>query len=141
MRLTNLCFFAIMQVPMAVHAGLFGASSYEECVLENIKNAQTDVAVNTVHEMCRAKFSKQKSSKENGIKICKLYWNGWELKVEDKIFEHNKFTVYMFAMNDVKNLEITLPNEMFENTSNKEKAAEVFLNKRIYEVKRLCSFK
>ena len=141
MKFTNLCFFVIMQIPMALHAGLFGASSYEECVLENLKNAKTDVAVNTVHAMCSTKFSKEKSSKENGVKICKLYWNGWELKVNDKVMENNKFTIYEFGKNDLKTLEITLPNEMFKNNSNKEKAAEGFYNEHAYEVRRLCSLK
>jgi hypothetical protein len=38
------------------HAGLFGPSNYEECVLENVKTAQTNRAVSVVMRMCQDKF-------------------------------------------------------------------------------------
>ena len=38
------------------HAGLFGPSNYEECVLENVKTAQTDRAVSVVIMTCLDKF-------------------------------------------------------------------------------------
>ena len=38
------------------HAGLFGPSNYEECVLENVKTAQTDRAVSVVVMTCLDKF-------------------------------------------------------------------------------------
>ena len=41
------------------HAGLFGPSNYEECVLENVKTAQTDRAVSAVMLMCQDKFPKK----------------------------------------------------------------------------------
>jgi hypothetical protein len=41
------------------HAGLFGPSNYEECVLENVKTAQTDRAVSVVMGMCLDKFPKK----------------------------------------------------------------------------------
>jgi hypothetical protein len=39
-----------------VHAGWFGPSTYEECVLAHIKDARTNVAVSAVAKMCRAQF-------------------------------------------------------------------------------------
>ena len=83
-----------------VYAGIFGATSYEECVLDNIKNAQTNDAVNTVHAMCSAKFSKDKNAKDEGVKICKLYWNGWELKSLDKTLE--KINLLHLTLRDMK---------------------------------------
>ena len=44
------------------HAGLFGPSNYEECVLENVKTAQTDRAVSAVMLMCQDKFLKIKKA-------------------------------------------------------------------------------
>ena len=38
------------------HAGLFGPSNYEECVLENVKTAQTKESVGVVVMMCQDKF-------------------------------------------------------------------------------------
>ena len=38
------------------HAGLFGPSNYEECVLENVKTAQTDRAVTAVRQTCQSMF-------------------------------------------------------------------------------------
>lgn len=121
-------------------AGLFGATTYEECVLDNIKNAQTNDAVNTVHAMCSAKFSKDKNAKEEGVKICKLYWNGWELKSLDKPLEKNKFFTFDIARYEVKALEISLPKEMV-NTPKREDFGTKFFNEHINEVMRLCSFK
>ena len=81
-------------MPASVDAALFGPSTYEECVLENLKNAKTNDAVVTVHAMCKAKFQKEKSSKDAGIKICKLYWNGWDLVLGDKSNDKNKFILW-----------------------------------------------
>ena len=38
------------------HAGLFGPSNYEECVLENVKTAQTKESVQVVIMTCLDKF-------------------------------------------------------------------------------------
>lgn len=37
-------------------AGLFGPSNYDDCVLEGVKNAKTDAAVNAVRSACYNKF-------------------------------------------------------------------------------------
>ena len=73
------------------HAGLFGPSNYEECVLENVKTAQTKESVGVVVMMCQDKFPEKvipvlpKLSK--GIKadlVCttKLSPNPWNLSVD-----------------------------------------------------------
>lgn len=38
------------------HAGLFGPSNFDDCVLEGVKNAKTDTAVNAVMMACANKF-------------------------------------------------------------------------------------
>ena len=54
------------------HAGLLGPSNYEDCVLENLKNAKTDLAVQTVYAMCSEKYQ----SSEKTIEDCSVTWNG-----------------------------------------------------------------
>lgn len=54
------------------HAGLLGPSNYEDCVLENLKNAKTDLAVRTVYGICREKYQNSKKT----IEDCSVTWNG-----------------------------------------------------------------
>jgi len=50
--------FLVLLVPFETSvAGLFGPSTYEDCVLDGIKTAKTKEAVATVHSMCRRKFN------------------------------------------------------------------------------------
>lgn len=44
------------------HAGLFGPSNYDDCVLENLKTAKTESAVASVHMACRNKFPEKKKN-------------------------------------------------------------------------------
>jgi len=43
-------------------AGIFGPSNFEECVLENLKNAKNELAVRAVYAMCGDKFDKPSKS-------------------------------------------------------------------------------
>ena len=94
------------------HAGLFGPSNYEECVLENVKTAQTDRAVSAVMLMCQEKFPEKvipvlpKLSK--GIKsdlVCtSIHWQEpWNLSV------------------DVRNKKVVLRKKSYGNITHKTK--------------------
>ena len=60
------------------NGGLLGPSNYEDCVLENIKDAKTELGIQTVYMMCREKFSEKntKKNKEEIPQTCLLFWNG-----------------------------------------------------------------
>jgi hypothetical protein len=38
------------------YAGVFGPSTYDECILENMKGTSSDLAARYVHHACREKF-------------------------------------------------------------------------------------
>lgn len=42
--------------PMITNAGFFGPSSYEECILENMKDVKSDQAAREIQRACRNKF-------------------------------------------------------------------------------------
>lgn len=50
----------LLAVPISVQGGIFGPSSYEDCVLEGLKTAKTENAVSSLHYVCRKKFPEQK---------------------------------------------------------------------------------
>lgn len=58
----NLFFVAFMFVANHATAGIFGPSNFEECVLENLKNAKNEMAVRAVYAMCGDKFNKSSKS-------------------------------------------------------------------------------
>lgn len=45
-------------------AGIFGPSNYEDCVLEGVKSAKTNQAVNAIVAMCSSKFSSSNAKPE-----------------------------------------------------------------------------
>jgi len=42
--------------PVLAIAGLFGPSSYDDCILEGVKSARTNTAVGMVYQACQSKF-------------------------------------------------------------------------------------
>ena len=56
---------AIILTPSYVFAGWFGPSTYEECVLENIKEIKNDTAAKLLAKVCREKFPEKISPKLN----------------------------------------------------------------------------
>lgn len=59
-------FLFFLSLTASANAGLFGPSTYEECVLENMKGVSSDVAADAVKRACRSKYSK-KSNSQNYI--------------------------------------------------------------------------
>ncbi len=72
------------------------------------------------------------------IKICQLYWNGWDLVQGDKSNEKPEFITFSFSRYDLKTLEISFPNDMVGD-ANKQEFGENFLNQRLDLVMKLCS--
>ena len=54
MRKVALVILILLASP--VHAGIFGPSTYEECILENMKGVQSDVAARQIARACRQQF-------------------------------------------------------------------------------------
>jgi nitrogen fixation protein FixH len=54
MRIVAVSIFVLLAT--TAHAGLFGPSTYEECILENMKNAQSDRAALMIAAACRKQF-------------------------------------------------------------------------------------
>jgi len=57
-------------------AGILGPSNYDDCILDGVKSARTDLAVRAVYQSCRNKFPD--SSNSNIIKNCSVVWTGRE---------------------------------------------------------------
>jgi len=69
--------FVLLNSPS--HAGIFGPSNYEDCVIQGLKETKTEAAVNVLLEMCSSKFTKTEQptpKKENIPAKCLLYWDG-----------------------------------------------------------------
>ena len=51
-----LVLWAFLFVPMRATAGWFGASNYDECILESMKGVTSDAAAGLIHRACLAKY-------------------------------------------------------------------------------------
>ena len=93
------------------NAGLLGASTFEECLLDNLKNAKTSEAVNAMTAACSMKFNKPvESAKSSGLKICKIYWDGWKFVLGGK--PNKDYNVYRHSFQGADALEISIPSGM-----------------------------
>jgi hypothetical protein len=54
-------------------AGIFPASNYDDCILDGVKSAKTDLAVRAVYQACRSKFPESEGAK---FKDCSVVWSG-----------------------------------------------------------------
>jgi len=57
----------------SAYAGIFSASNYDDCILDGVKSAKTDLAVRAVYQACRSKFPEYGGGM---IKDCSAVWNG-----------------------------------------------------------------
>lgn len=80
----------------------------------------------------------KKAEPEAVIKICQLYWNGWDLVHGDKSNEKPEFITFSFSRYDLKTLEISFPKDMVGDV-NKQEFGENFVNQRLDLVMRICS--
>ena len=61
--ISTLLFFLFLVTK--VNAGLFGPSSYEECIIEGMKGVQSDYAAREVRKACRKSFPAEDKVDEN----------------------------------------------------------------------------
>lgn len=134
------------------YAGLFGPSSYEECLLENLKGVNNDSAVFLVKKSCEEKFSNKNENtyqKPKLHELCYVYWNGRGfLKGNTK--ENEDFSKYKFAFLGVETIVVALPKNMAKELavdtfadegrgiSNDTKFGAFLLNGHWKKIKGLC---
>lgn len=71
-KIFKISFLLGMFIANQATAGIFGPSNFEECVLENLKNAKNELAVQAVYSACGDKFNKpSKPSKEKAEHVNK----------------------------------------------------------------------
>ena len=131
------------------YAGLLGPSTYEECLLDNVKNAKTNEAVSAVIAACALKFqNKDKKSTSPSVKICKLYWDGWKFAEGER--PNNDYIVQKISYLGALSLELSMPRSMVEYLEiEKSKDKEVdsttkfgrFFGEHYPRIKNLCAFK
>jgi hypothetical protein len=110
------------------HAGLFGPSNYEECVLENVKTAQTDRAVTAVRQTCQSMFPetlKVEPPRKDGEK-CYVYWDGNKFQLDTSSSQRkdkSKFSEYEISRWGVPLIISRIPKTMtdyfLQNLQNK----------------------
>ena len=131
-------------------AGIFGPSSYEDCLLDNLKEAKTSEAVQAMRQACALKFpaKPEQHQKPTGLKICKLYWDGWKLAVGGK--PNSEYNVYAHSFQGADALEISIPKPMatYLEVDNDAKMPELSLKSKYGKffadnyssIKSLCAF-
>ena len=123
---------------------LFEPKTYEECLLENIKNANNTQAVAAVALACRNKFKNNQTKSVEGIKKCQLYWDGWKL-VAGNNFPAGSFIIYDIDKDGVAVIELGLPKSMadeFKKRAGGEyKNVENFLNQKTDSIIEICAYK
>lgn len=53
----------ILPVSVSVFAGIFGPSSFEDCILDGVKSAKSQAAVDAIKQACAIKFSDTRETK------------------------------------------------------------------------------
>ncbi|MBU3713084.1 MAG: hypothetical protein FGM21_15015 [Limnohabitans sp.] len=131
------------------YAGLFGPASYEECLLENVKNAKTNDAVNAIALACEMKFpAKVETPKSRSVKVCQIYWDGWKFVEGDR--PNSSYMTLEHTFLGAKALELSIPRamgkylEVEKDTSGpdldyKSKYGK-FFSENYGQIRRLCAF-
>jgi hypothetical protein len=136
--------FQLLCITSAKGLTLFEPKTYEECVLENIKNANNEQAVSAVAQACRNKFKNNQTRSVEGIKKCQLYWDGWKL-VAGNNFPAVGFIIYKIAKDGVAVIDLGLPKSMSDEfkkrAGGEDKNVEDFLNQKADSVMKICAYK
>ena len=124
----------------AAQAGIFGPANYDECILENLKNASTPAAVATMKTACSNKFPNKNSAAPQGVRLCKIFWDGWKFSLGD--MKGNKdFITYSIEKDGVDTVQFSLPRQMekeFNKSGATYKSAEDVFRKNLDAVMLLC---
>ena len=93
-------------------------NSLEDCLLDASK-APTAEGVGVAISACEEKFKKpisdaekivRDSEKSSGLKICKIYWDGWKFVLGGK--PNKDYSVYRHSFQGADALEISIPSGM-----------------------------
>jgi hypothetical protein len=145
-------FLAIVLAVLMGHAnaGLFGPSNYDDCILDGVKQAKTDLAVQAVYQSCRNKFPKAVGSDNKSPKVaepCNVYWTGREFKIGSTSGD-DSFLRFGFDYLGVEVSVISIPKTMAQtlgvesmsigsNATDSKKFRD-FLNKQWTNLAALC---
>ena len=112
---TILAFFIMVFMNQA-HAGLFGPSTYDDCILDGVKEAKTDLAVRAVYQSCRNKFPKDLGSNKSPKldEPCNVYWTGREFKIGSTTGD-DSFVRISREYNGIAVVFMAIPKNMAEN--------------------------
>jgi hypothetical protein len=135
-------FFASLLIMLSSNcdAGLFSPKNYDDCILDGVKSAKTDLAVRAVYESCRSKFPEGKTgAKRSGI--CEIYWDGWKLTSGSK----NKgagYLTYTLEKDNIYTFELGIPGSMADSFKSSplglEQSLLNFVAPRWNEIQKLC---
>jgi hypothetical protein len=122
------------------YAGLFSPKNYDDCILDGVKSAKTDLAVRAVYESCRSKFPEGKSGvKRSGI--CEIYWDGWKLISGSKTKSAGYLT-YTLEKDNIYTFDLGIPVTMADSFKSSSLGLEQsllnFVAPRWNEIQKLC---
>jgi hypothetical protein len=102
--------FIVALFPVVSNAGLFGPSTFEECILDNSKGIASDQAAGMVARACRLKFPESTPSNVSGI--CKVYWDGFKIVRGDK--PNDQYLGMRFEKDGIEKFVLSVPKKMAE---------------------------
>jgi len=105
-----------------------GPKDYDECILENIKNAKNDTAIAAVYMSCSSKFPTKdlpNEAKNSELELCRLYWDGLNVKkISSEPTESNlKFKKISIARYGIPLAEVFVSERFIEDDKSK---AEIY---------------
>lgn len=116
----------ILQNLTIAHAGLFGPSNYEECVLEGLKNTNTNASVQLLNKVCSEKFHRDGQKKI--LTQCSVTWDG-NTFIAGKPDNVNSYTQVTFkGTTDI----------LFLPTSSMDKFTRTFILKESKKILAIC---
>lgn len=98
-------------------AGIFGPATYDDCILDGVKQAKTDLAVRAIYQSCRNKFPKDVDRSNKSPKLdepCNVYWTGREFKIGSTTGD-DSFVRISREYNGVVVVFMAIPKNMAEN--------------------------
>ena len=142
-------FIASLAIAFESKSGLFGPSTFEECLLDNVKNAKTNDAVAAVTSACSMKFqNKDQKNKPTSIQICKIYWDGWKFVQGDR--PNAEYMTLEHSFLGAKALQLSLPRAMgkYLEVEKETKSDELdykskygkFFSDNYSQIRSLCAF-
>jgi hypothetical protein len=108
-------YLAFIAPTSAYSQPLFGPKTYEDCILQNMKDVKSDDAAKAITSACAMKFTRKNDTptKTTGVWVCRVYWDGWRfLPITQPLGP--EFVVRELFKNGVKIVEVSIPKTMLE---------------------------